>query len=210
MPRPQNNRRIRDSDGNAVTVLDKDEADYEIRRLRLEHDFSVTELHRTHRAEQRRTQAERDRTSRRTHLQTQDAILAARRAGLGCRSVSVPLPVVTPNGTTTVGVWVPDDPSLVEAIDVAYLTPPSSALGAITLDVKKVEGGVTTLLQDAAGHDLEGLAAAVPDRTVSPTLAKTVRTLQKGAYVYVEITSNNADAVAGVGGVLTIHYKTCR
>ena len=41
-------------------------------------------------------------------------------------------------------------------------------------------------------------------------LAKTIRTVRAGEYVYITITSDNADAVDGTAGVLVITYTVSK
>lgn len=145
--------------------------------------------------------------ARKQSLLVSEAATKGARKGLSVRQVTIPLPAILANGVVQFGVWIPEKKSVVTSMRVGYLIVPSSALGTIVLDVKKISAGVTTLLQDAAAFDLEGLAAGVPVQVTSLLLAKTIRTEQQGDYVYAEITSDNADAVAGAGGVLTITYQ---
>ena len=143
--------------------------------------------------------------SRRSLSMAMDDALSARRAGLSLRQVSIPLPAVNPNGTISVGCWIPAWASKMTEMSVAYLTSPSSASGTVVIDVKKVSGGTTTALQASAGFDLEGLAAAVPSKVALATTVADTQ-LKAGDYVYASITSDNADAVDGTAGVLVLTF----
>lgn len=157
------------------------------------------------------TSSESEAGLRRSLREMQQKTRESRIIGCSERQVCMALPAVTPNGVTTVGLWIPSIVSVVMSIDVAYLTKPSSALGAVTLEVKKKQpGGAAVLLQDASAFDLEGLTDLVPSRTMSLALAKATRVVQKANYIYAEITSDNADAVDGVAGVLTITFRVCK
>lgn len=136
------------------------------------------------------------------HSAKEDAILAYR-TGIRARQVSIPLPAIVAGGSVDVGLWVAHRMLQVTALRIAYLTAPSSTLGTVVADVNKISGGVTTLMQATANFDLEGLTNGLA--TTIP-LATTAQKLLKNDYLYATLTSNNGDAVAGTGGVLTIDY----
>jgi hypothetical protein len=68
-------------------------------------------------------------------------------------------------------------------------------------------GLVSTLIQSSAGYDLEALAAGSPGTVTDKSLSISTRRVRPSEYVYCEITSDNADALPGAGGVLTLTYS---
>lgn len=133
-------------------------------------------------------------------LELQEESVKSRRAGLSDRSVSVPLPAVNPNGTIDFGIWIPPASKCkLTQLSVAYKTAPASAGGTIVLDVF-VAPAVT--VQKTAAFDLEA---------VGPTnLDLSAPTIQPGDYLFGTITSDNADATDGTGGILTLTYTICK
>ncbi len=145
---------------------------------------------------------------RKATLKSDEAEIGATQRGRAQRTASVAMPAITANGVTRFGIpLVPEGRIEITSIRVAYSTPPVSAAGTLVLDVKKVSGGVTTLIQNTAGFDLEGLTAEVPQQLTNLHLAKATRVCQKNDYLYAEITSDNVDADSGIAGVLVVTYK---
>ena len=133
-----------------------------------------------------------------------DDALLAYLTGIRARQVSIPLPVIVSGESVDVGLWVAHCMIQVTALRIAYLTAPSSTLGTVVVDVNKISDGVTTFMQATANFDLEGLTNGLA--TTIP-LAATAQKLLKSDYLYATLTSDNGDAVAGNGGVLTIDYN---
>jgi hypothetical protein len=145
---------------------------------------------------------------RKAILSSDHELLKSRKQGLSARQLSMPLPPITANGVVAFGIWIPSECAEITSIDVAYLTKPLSALGTIFLNVTRTEAAADTLVQDdPAGLDLESLTDKVPTSVASLAAAKGSRVVQRGSYIHGAITSDNADAVDGVGGVITINYK---
>ena len=105
--------------------------------------------------EKAETLVDRGLISRRARLEIDEAILRARQAGLMRRQVSVPLPAVNPNGSVSVGAWIPSEKSIVTKIEAGYLTVPGSTLGTIVLDVYKQDRQFADLtISGAANGDV--------------------------------------------------------
>lgn len=204
MPRPtdpNNQRRFTDSDGKLVDLLDRDQTEDRLRRISGEDSENMVELRRANLAA--RKSRGRDRA---LVTQALDAAMEAGRRGTSSRQVAVRLPVLNPGGLVDVGLWIPARKVVIIGIAVAYLTTPTSVGGTVVLDVSKVSGAITTLVQAAAGFDLEALAAGVSVEV--PLVAKADRSLLAGDYLYATLTSNNGDAVDGTGGIIVVTYNS--
>jgi hypothetical protein len=112
--------------------------------------------------------------------------------------VVVPV-TMTANATALTGAWIPNVPVQVTAIKVGFETVPASTIGTVVLDVFKT--GATSLLTGTV--DLEALTDEIP---AAATLDAAEVTLAATDMLWVNITSNNADATGGLGGVVVIEY----
>ncbi len=135
---------------------------------------------------------------------------SARRAGLSARQIVTKIAMVnTHPGAADFSIWVPPPHKcVITEISAVFKTAPSSAAGTVVLDLYKYDGAADTLIQKTAGYDLEGLTAKTPAKI--PLAAKAVCTIQPGDYIYGTVTTDNADAVDGVNGLLVLTYIVCK
>lgn len=119
---------------------------------------------------------------------------------------SAPL-TCTANTTVNCGVLVAQRAMVITKISVAFVTPPASSAGTVTLALKNYDLSATTddNLLSTATVDLEALTAKTASNLTVTTTAADL-TLAAGDYVYAAIVSNNADMTASSGGVITIEY----
>lgn len=129
----------------------------------------------------------------------------SRKKGLLYRDFTTKLPAVSANSTVTFPLAVAHESLLLMEGFVGYLSPPASASGSVAISVYNGNSGSPVLMASGSCESIPATGSLPLKVKVKPDSL-----VEKGQYIFATLSSDNADAVDGTDGLLTLSFLVCK